>query len=334
MRAVTTHALLASLVALSTATCAEDAPPKVAISNGQVRAEVMLPDSQRGFYRGTRFDWSGIVSKLEFAGHEFIAPWKQFRGPLVHDDVTGPAEEFLTNDSALGYDETPAGGAFPRIGVGALRKPEEKTYRRFETYEIADPGTWSIRKSNDRVEISHRLSTGGGYAYLYRKTVILPKGQARMEIRHSLRNTGRKGIDTVQYSHNFWVIDQQVVGPDMVVEFPFAPKPSRQLPFGADVQGRAIVYTRNLETGQTSSADVTGYSSNARDYDIRVENRKAGAGVHITSDTPLAQLHFWSIRAVACPEPYVHVRVLPGETRTWTLRYDLYTLPTTGGRVR
>ena len=46
-------------------------PPKAEISNGQIRAVVYLPDAQSGFYRSTRFDWSGIVGSLKFGGHEY-----------------------------------------------------------------------------------------------------------------------------------------------------------------------------------------------------------------------------------------------------------------------
>ena len=61
----------------------QDAPtrftsfPEARISNGAIAAKLYLPDAQRGFYRSTRFDWSGMISSLEFNGH-------QYRRPVVH----------------------------------------------------------------------------------------------------------------------------------------------------------------------------------------------------------------------------------------------------------
>ena len=59
------------LIACSPAFCwtlsAQDYP-KAEISNGLIHAELMLPDSQNGSYRGTRFDWSGIISSLQYRG--------------------------------------------------------------------------------------------------------------------------------------------------------------------------------------------------------------------------------------------------------------------------
>jgi len=52
--------------------------------------------------------------------------------------------------------------------------------------------------------------------------------------------------------------------------------------------------------------------------------------VHITGDTPLSKVVFWSIRTVACPEPYVQLHVEPGQESKWKINYDFYTL--TGDR--
>ncbi len=35
--------------------------PSAKISNGLIAAELYLPDASRGYYQGTRFDWSGVM---------------------------------------------------------------------------------------------------------------------------------------------------------------------------------------------------------------------------------------------------------------------------------
>ena len=114
--------------------------PKAEISNGLIHAELMLPDSQNGSYRGTRFDWSGIISSLQSQGHEYFGQWHKHHDPKIHDAVTEPLEEFRTNDSGLGYEEAKPGDAFVRIGIGTVRKPEEKAYRPYDSYDICRPG--------------------------------------------------------------------------------------------------------------------------------------------------------------------------------------------------
>jgi len=38
--------------------------PKALIANGLIHAVVLLPDAKNGYYRGSRFDWSGVIGCL------------------------------------------------------------------------------------------------------------------------------------------------------------------------------------------------------------------------------------------------------------------------------
>jgi hypothetical protein len=59
--------------------------PAIEISNGQIRVKVYLPDAKKGFYRATRFDWSGAIGSLEYKGHNYYGPWFSRVDPNVHD---------------------------------------------------------------------------------------------------------------------------------------------------------------------------------------------------------------------------------------------------------
>jgi hypothetical protein len=301
--------------------------PKAKITNGLIHAELMLPDAQNGSYRGTRFDWSGIISSLQFDGHEYFGRWYEHHDPKIHDAITGPVEEFRTHDKGLGYDEAKTGGTFVRIGIGTVRKPDETEYHPFQTYEIVDPGKWTVHKHKDRIEFTQRLTSELGYAYTYRKTVRLVKGKPELLVEHSLKNTGRKVIESTQYNHNFFVIDHEVVGPDIVVKFAFAPVAERGFKDRAEIHGQQIIFPRELEGKNGVFSELTGSTKDVKDYDFRVENVKSGAGVHFTSDQPLDKVNFWAINTVASAEPYIQLRVEPGKEMHWTIRYEFYSLP-------
>ena len=83
---------------------------------------------------------------MKFNDHEYFGQWFPKYDPKLHDAIMGPVEEFVYNESAVGYDEAKAGGEFVRIGVGALRKPDETKFQRFKTYDIVDTGKWTVRK--------------------------------------------------------------------------------------------------------------------------------------------------------------------------------------------
>lgn len=312
-----------TLLALTFAAAAADAP-QAEIANGAVRARVYLPDSADGYYRATRFDWSGVISSLEWKGHNYFGQWFARYDPKINDSITGPVEEFQTNGSALGYDEAKPGETFIKIGVGALRKPNEPAYRQFSTYEIVDGGHWNVVKSSDRIEFTHELTDPSGYAYVYRKTLRLAEDQPKLSIEHSLRNTGRKTIQTNVYEHNFYMLDGKPSGPDFRVTFPFALKTDADWKGLAEIRGGELRYLTTLLQRQTVFGELHGYGGAAKDYDIRVENLATGAGVRQTGSRPMAKLMFWSIRSTICPEAYVEMRIEPGQEFTWRIDYEFY----------
>jgi hypothetical protein len=156
--------------------------------------------------------------------------------------------------------------------VGALRKPDESAYRRFATYEIVDPGTWAVTKGADWIEFVHEVKDTAGYAYVYRKRVRLAKDSLVLE--HRLKNTGRKAIATSVYNHDFFMLDHQPTGPNIVVRFPFVPRATSDLKHLAEIRGRDIFYLKEFERSQTLLTEIEGFGATAADFDFRVENRK------------------------------------------------------------
>ena len=117
--------------------------PQTEITNGVIRAHLYLPDSNNGYYRGTRFDWSGVISDLEYKGHTYFGKWyKEEHDPGFHDHLAGPVEEF----TPVGYDEAKTGETFLKIGVGMLVKPEEAKYSFATRYKNTNSGAWKVKK--------------------------------------------------------------------------------------------------------------------------------------------------------------------------------------------
>lgn len=304
-----------------------DGFPSAQISNGAITAKFYLPDPEKGYYRGTRFDWSGVIYSLRTANHEYFGQWFPKYDPKLHDAIMGPVEEFRTNNAGLGFDEAKAGETFIRIGVGVVRKPDDQPYQSFKTYDIVDHGKWKVRTKKDRVEFVQELKDKTGYGYRYTKVVRLEKDQPVMVIEHILENTGSKRIQSLQYNHNFFVMDGQPTGPESVARFPFDLKPVRPFEGGAAAaEGKQVRYLKELDGKDRVFGEFEGFGKTSADYDIHMENRKAGAGVHITGDQPLARLVYWSIRTVFSPEPYIHIEAEPGRKFAWKYTYRFYDL--------
>lgn len=316
--------------------------PQTEISNGIIQAQIYLPDAVKGYYRGTRFDWSGVIGSLHYKGHNYYGPWFTKIQPDVHDFIfsgpdiiagacsaaVGPVEEFSA-DEPPGYAEAKPGQTFIKIGVGVLRKPDNQKYDNYRLYEILDSGNWVVHPHPDSVEFIQQIKDpSANYSYVYTKVIRLAAGKPEMVIEHHLKNIGRRAIRTSVFDHNFLVLDKQPVGPDYSISVPFTIKtnqpPDPQL---AKVQGKQILYTAPLKGKDTVAIPIQGFGKTGADYSITIENKNAGAGIKITGDRPLADEALWSIRSVLAMEPFVGLSIEPGREFTWKYTYSYYLLP-------
>jgi hypothetical protein len=295
--------------------------PEAEITNGLIRAHLYLPERGTGYYQGTRFDWSGIITSLEYKGHSYYGQWFAKYSPTAHDAVMGPVEEF----GPVGYNEAKTGESFVKIGIGSLTKPSDAAYSSYKLYEFVNPGKWEIRKKDDQIQYIHKLDDKL-YPYEYTKTIKLTKGKSQLVISHSLKNKGTKVIETDVYDHNFLLIDKQPTGPGYVVKFPVEVSGTgKGIGELYQIQGKQLTYLKDFARSESIyCGGLQGLSDNPKDYDIRVENVKTGAGVRITCDRPLLKLVFWSSSTTVCPEPYLLIKAEPGKEFTWTITYDYY----------
>lgn len=313
--------------------------PETKISNGILRASIYLPDAEKGFYRGTRFDWAGVMGSLEYNGHSYFGPFFEKFNPSVPDvaignpieaginsAASGPVEEFIGADGlALGYASAKPGEAFCKIGVGSLRKIDDAPYSSYTNYPILNGGKRNVKSGPGWIEFTQELDCGSGYGYSYTKTIRLLKNEPVMTIEDRLINRGRKPIETQVYDHNFLSIDRQPTGPSVTVQFPFSPKPNEALGGLAEVRGRELVFAKDLQGSDTFYAEFKGFGKSAADYEIRVENHKTGAGVLIRCDQPLVNLGVWAVRTVVAPEPFIEINIPAGREFSWKYTYHFFT---------
>ncbi len=299
----------------------KDEIPQADISNGLIKARLYIPDTENGYYRGTRFDWSGVIASLEYSGHSYFGQWFEKYSPTIHDAIMGPVDDF----TPVGYNEAKPGETFLKIGIGMISKPDEKQYTFSKTYQIVNSGKREVKIKPDQVQFIHVLKDDN-YFYEYEKTVKLVKDKPVMVLTHKFRNKGEKTIETLVYNHNFFVINNQPVGPGYTAEFPF--KLSGVFRDGADIaeiQNNRLILRRDLAKGETIyCGGLLGFGQSEMDYNIKIENHTTGAGVRITCDRPLSKMVFWSCPTTFCPEPYILIKAEPGKEFTWNIYYEFY----------
>jgi hypothetical protein len=296
--------------------------PHTRITNGRMNAVVFLPDQERGYYQAARFDWSGIVACVSLNGHTFFGEWFNRYDPKTNDAVTGPAEEFR---EPIGYEDAKPGDPFVKIGAGVLKRLDDQPYTIGGTYPILDHGKWTVKVHKDSITFRQELHSTIGYAYLYEKTLSLDKKAAGLHLTHSLKNIGTKPLTTTVYDHDFFMLDNNPTGPGMQVHFPFVPVPAKPLPESVEIDGSTIKWVAEMQPHHAPSGEMTGFSDKASDFDFTFEDTKHGLGVEETSDSPMVKFFFWSTPKTVCPEGFIGIHVMPGETQRWTIHYRFFT---------
>ncbi len=298
-----------------------DPYPMVALANEHIALEIMLPDAANGYYRATRFDWSGLVTRVKVGEHTFYAPRTKKHNPKGHDDTQGTAEEFGL-DATLGYDTAAVGETFVKIGVGELKKDKDEKYKFFKTYEFAKIGQWDIKQKPGQITFHQALQGSNGWAYDYTKTLTLDEKQAGVTIERTLKNTGDNLIEVTHYGHNFTVVDDQpVVGPQYHIEFDFKPESKEYAKPGiAKIEGQKLVLTQDLPPNKSIWGELAGFDKEA-DYKVRVVNTQADVAVEISGSGPVEKMVVWGMNPTICPEVFIPIKLEPGQSKTWKTHY-------------
>jgi hypothetical protein len=294
--------------------------PTRTLKSDELTVTVYEPDAEKGMYRGTRFDWSGVLD-VQFGPHKLFGPWLGNPDPKNHDSIVGPCEEFGMFVNPLGYDDAKPGGHFLKIGVGVLVKPKEEKYRFMHTYTIAKTPTWTVTANNSVILFVQTITTDFGYAYKYTKYIAV-KGR-ELIVNHTLVNRGKKRIHTDHYNHNFFNVDGDAVGANYSLEFAFEPKAEKPVERFAELvklKGKTLTLGGPLDSG-TIYGGLVGFDSTAKTNGFSMLHAKSKVRVDVTGDKPLKQFNLWGMKTTICPEPFIELKIEPGKQESWTWKY-------------
>ena len=85
-----------------------------------------------------------------------------------------------------------------------------------------------------------------------------------------------------------------------------------------------MVYLRGLTGQEQVAGDLNGFSNATSDNDFRVTNTKTGYGVRLRGDLPVTRLLWWSVPSTMGIEPYMEIKLKPGEEKHWTHTLDYF----------
>ena len=271
-------------------------------------------------YKGSRFDWSGKISSIRFKDL-----------PLTTIEDTGSKDvDFLGKGlynefgitSPVGFEETPVGGWFHKIGVGLLKK-QHKEYL-FHRNHLIKPANFDITYKNQKIKIICKSELINGYSYILKKEITVSENS--FIINYSLHNTGEKKIITDEYVHNFMAINNTLIGEDYTLKFPFPINPSlfdetvnseNKVEIGLD----NITFNKTPEK-QFFFSNLTGGKELQAEW--MLTNLKTGVGIKEIGNFKTNKINLWGWKHVISPELFFKISVDPKETVEWSRKFDVF----------
>lgn len=277
-------------------------------------------DSPLENYRFSRFDWTGKIVDVKFQNVQ-LAISERMDDQNEDDFGKGFYNEFGI-DTALGFEEAHLGGWFHKIGVGLLNKVDGP-YLFSKKYEIR-PAKFEMIPDGNKLVIICTSESMGGYAYVLRKEITL--SESGFTIKYHLENTGEKDIVTTEYNHNFMAMNQELMGDQYVLKFPFQLKPESfdetDNPGGkVDIGADEIRFTGSPKN-QFFFSNLTGHETVNAHWELTNHTHKIG--IRETGSFQTDKINLWGWKHVISPELFIKISIKPGETAEWSRKYEMF----------
>lgn len=273
-------------------------------------------------YNFSRFDWTGKITGVKFKGIPLTSVEDPNGGNQNHLGK-GFYNEFGI-ETALGFEETKIGDWFHKIGVGLLKK-EDSEYAFHKPYVIK-PAKFFTKTAANSIRIDCISEKVNGYAYELRKEIELQ--EQGFKIKYLLKNTGEKAISTTEYSHNFIAINNDFIGANYELNFPF---PLKSKLFGETVNTEAAVI---IDTNKISFCSVPKTPFFFSNLSGRAPVKSAWELIHLKSKIGIREnsnfiankINLWGWQHVVSPEVFFDINIAPGKSVEWTRSYEVFEL--------
>lgn len=271
-------------------------------------------------YVSPRFDWTGKIVDIKFKNIQ-LAGIEDCDTQNENQIGKGLYNEFGIY-TALGFEEAKIGDWFHKIGVGLLKK-SHPTYAFDHDYEIK-PAKFQMKTANKSVLITCTAPASKGYSYELQKEIFI-EGSG-FSISYRLKNTGSKPIETDEYVHNFLTINNELIGENYCLNFPFELKPTKftetvNPDMAVDIKNNKVTFNRS-PNNQFFFSNLSG--GQRVDATWELTNLKAKIGIREKSSFQTKKVNLWGWKHVISPELFFDIKVQPGQSLAWTRNYELF----------
>lgn len=302
---------------------AERSRGKLAMAYQLKNKQLVIDIAEPGDYKGSRFDHSGFITRTTLleGNHSFCVP--ESLNPAQGTGGVGICNEFGLS-KAIGYDETEVEEKFPKVGVGLLSKTNNEKYDFSENYPLDPFDISALQKDSQSITFTVLPKDCRGFAVMLVKTISIEGN--RLTIDYCLHNMGTRIIRTDEYAHNFFGIDDHLMGPDYVLKFPIELSPWSDDEETMDVLSFHEKEVRwKLEPEKEFYFRIKGFEAASYPWIWELLHEPSRTGVRELSKFTVSSVAVWGSRHVVSPEMFIELNLAPGEKKSWSRVYEFFT---------
>jgi hypothetical protein len=287
------------------------------IRSNRLNVEIAAPGT---VYNRTRFDWTGFVTQVTLDGnHTFCVP--EDYDPNMGTGGIGLCNEFGI-EKCIGYEDAKPGESFPKLGIGLLSRPDDGPYNFFKPHTISHQFPIRMEMAENQVRFTVDPVEWRGYAACETKTLSVAENC--LEIVYQLENVGSQPINTHEYCHNFVGIDNQPVGSDYHLSFPFSVKLET---INEQLQDVLLIEGQNIGWKATPQKafycrPVGFFKTNQPQWELKLASSEVG--MREFDDFAPSRIALWGTTHVVSAEIFIDIDLQPGQSQTWTRRFEFF----------
>lgn len=278
-------------------------PTEIVLGDKTFRVTVHVAGAELLTAFGPRFDNTAFVPSVKVQGKEYLGPY-------------GLSGEFGINGTGvLGYEQAEGGGQFLKIGVGRLKRPDDKPYQFFRKYPIVELYRTKADRAGNVLTLTQQAALGN-YALTYVKRYTVDPKARTVAIEYKLTNTGKTAWAVEHYNHNWFRFADYPVAPPYYVQPAF--EVVAEKPKGMEIVAGRVRLTQ-LAKGAYTASDKPAAAEKNR---LLVGRDKTDQSVRVTNDFPLARCAFYADARGLCPETFFRAELKPGKAAAWKRTYE------------
>jgi hypothetical protein len=286
------------------------------LSNKNLSVKIDLPEENYNF---SRFDWTGKITEVQY--QNILVTTGECKNPENQNTLGKGFYNEFGIDSPLGFEETPIGGWFHKIGIGLLKK-EDSLYQPGKKYEIK-PADFDFFPAVNTLLIRCESAAQNGYAYVLEKTFELQENG--FSIHYALHNTGEKEIRTDEYTHNFMAFDQEPIGIHYGLQFPFELQPEAFVET-VNPEQKVILGSNNIQFSDTPKEPFF-FSNLSGDALVpacwELNNPHSQISLREQGNFKTTKINLWGTKHVVSPELFFEIKLQPGSSVAWSREFTM-----------